>query len=48
MDDRNAYLNAMEDVKVKEAARDVETDSVKKAQASADVTKAKLAAATAS
>lgn len=44
LDDRNAYLTAMEDVKIKEKELAAETDDLKKAKATAEVVKAKLAA----
>jgi hypothetical protein len=44
LDDRNAYLTAMEEVNVKEKELAAETDEPKKAKAKAELTKAKLAA----
>jgi hypothetical protein len=44
LDDRNAYLTAMEEVKIKEKELAAETDGVKKATAAAALVKAKLAA----
>ena len=44
LDDRNAYLTALEEVKVKEKELTEETEGVKKAKATAEVVKAKLAA----
>ena len=44
LDDRNAYLTAMEEVKIKEKELATETEAVKRAKASAEVVKAKLAA----
>ena len=44
LDDRNAFVNAMADVKVKEAELNAKTDALDKAKAQAELTKAKLAA----